>query len=133
MPQPHSPYEHLQLQTNNSSHTPSQPIPLHPLINNIDGSGMLALELASLSGGLNAHVDIAKLTDFDPPNHLCTAQILIAFLTTAAETEQQNDDNRSIGQNYCIGTATDGPYRAVGIVACNHIIIVDASCTWLWK
>ncbi len=90
---------------------------------------MLALELASLSSGPNEHVDNAKLTVFYPTNHLCAAQILIAFLTTAAKTEQQNDDNRSIGQNYCIGTATDGPYVAVGIVACNHIIIVDASCT----
>jgi hypothetical protein len=64
-----------------------------------------------------------------PPNHLHAAHILIAFLAAAVETKQQGDDNRSIGQNYCIGTAADGPYVAVGIVACNHIVVVDASCT----
>ncbi len=56
----HSPYEYLRSRTNNSSHTPSQPIPLLPLIDNINGTGMRLAELANLSGGLNAHVGNAK-------------------------------------------------------------------------
>jgi hypothetical protein len=63
------------------------------------------------------------------PNHLRAAHILIAFLAAAAETKKQDDDNRSIGLNYCIGTAADGPYVAAGIVACNHTVVVDTSCT----
>jgi hypothetical protein len=43
------------------------------------------------------------------------------------ETMQQDDDNRSIGWNYCIGTAAEGPYVAAVIIACNHIVIVNAS------
>jgi hypothetical protein len=54
---------------------------------------------------------------------------LITFLAAAAKTERQDDDNRSIGRNYCIRTAADGPYVAVGIIACNHIVVVDTSCT----
>jgi hypothetical protein len=64
-----------------------------------------------------------------PQNHLHTAHILIAFLANATETEQQNNDYRSIGWNYCIGTTTDGPYVAAGILACKHIIVVNALCT----
>jgi hypothetical protein len=64
-----------------------------------------------------------------PPNHLHAAHILIAFLAAAAKTEQQDDDNRFIGWNYCIRTAADGQYVAAGIVACNHIVVVDTSCT----
>jgi hypothetical protein len=64
-----------------------------------------------------------------PPNHLRTAHILIAFLATAAETEKKDDDNRFICRNYCIGTAADGPYVAAGIITCNHIVVVDTSCT----
>jgi hypothetical protein len=64
-----------------------------------------------------------------PQNHLRAAHILIAFLAAAAETEQQDDDNRSIGRNYCIGTTLDGPYVAAGIVVCKHIVVVNALCT----
>ncbi len=64
-----------------------------------------------------------------PPDHLPAAHILIAFLAAAAETEQQDDDNRSIGRNYCIRTTADGPYVAAGIVVCNHIFVVDTACT----
>ncbi len=64
-----------------------------------------------------------------PQNHLRATHILIAFLAAATETEQQDDDNRSIGWNYCIGTTADGPYVAAGIVACEHIIVLDASCS----
>ena len=64
-----------------------------------------------------------------PPNHLRAAHILIAFLAADAETKKQDDDNRSIGRNYCIGTTADGPYVAAGIVACHHIVVVDTSCT----
>ncbi len=62
-------------------------------------------------------------------NHLRATHILIAFLAAAAETKQQDNDNRSIGQNYCIGTIADSPYVAAGIVACKHIVVVDALCT----
>ncbi len=64
-----------------------------------------------------------------PPNHLRAIHILIAFLAAAVETKKQDDDNGSIGRNYCIGTAADGLYVAAGIVACNHIVVVDTSCT----
>ncbi len=64
-----------------------------------------------------------------PLNHLHAAHILIAFLAAAAETEKKDDDNRSIGRNYCIGTAADGPYVAAGIVVCNHIVVVNTLCT----
>jgi hypothetical protein len=64
-----------------------------------------------------------------PQNHLRAAHILIAFLAAAMETKKQDNDNRSIGRNYCIRTAADGPYVAAGIVPCNHIIVVDTSCT----
>jgi hypothetical protein len=40
-----------------------------------------------------------------PPNHLCAAHILIAFLAAPAETKEQDDDKSSTGRNYCIGTA----------------------------
>jgi hypothetical protein len=62
-------------------------------------------------------------------NCLRAAHVLIAFLTTAAETEQQDNANRSIGKTYCIGTAADGPYAAAGIIVCNYIVIVYALCT----
>ena len=64
-----------------------------------------------------------------PQNHLRAAHISIAFLAATAETEQQDDDNRSIGQNYCIRTTAEGSYVAAGIVACKDIVVVDASCT----
>jgi hypothetical protein len=64
-----------------------------------------------------------------PPNHLRATHILIAFLAAAAETERQEDDNRSIGQNYCIRTTADIPYVAAGIVACKHIILINTLCT----
>ncbi len=61
-----------------------------------------------------------------PPNYLRTAHILIVFLAAAAETKQQDNANRYIGQNYCIGTTVEGPYMAEGIVACNHVVLVNA-------
>jgi hypothetical protein len=65
-----------------------------------------------------------------PPNHLHATHILIAFLAAPAETEQQDDANRFIGQTYCIRTAADSPYAAAGIVTCNHIILVNMLCTY---
>ncbi len=64
-----------------------------------------------------------------PQNHLRAAHISIIFLAAAVETKQQDYGNRSMGWNYCIGTTTDGPYVAAGIVACKHIVVVNASCT----
>ncbi len=52
-----------------------------------------------------------------------------AFPAAAAVTELPDDVNRSIGRTYCVGTAGDGPYVTAGIVACNHIVVVDESCT----
>jgi hypothetical protein len=56
-----------------------------------------------------------------PPNHLRAAHNLIAFLAAAAETEEQDNDNG--------GTAALGRYVAAGIVACNHIVVVNTLCT----
>ena len=64
-----------------------------------------------------------------PPNYLRTAHVPTAFPAAAAETELPDDANRPIGQTYCIGTTGDGPYAAVGIVACNRIVVVDVLCT----
>jgi len=70
-----------------------------------------------------------KLTVVDPPNGLRATHVPTAFPAAAAVTELPDDVNRSIGRTYCVGTAGDGPYVAAGIVACNRIIAVDASCT----
>ena len=64
-----------------------------------------------------------------PPNGLRAAHVPTAFFTAAAVTELPDDVNRSIGRTYCVGTAENGPYLAAGIVACNRIVAVDASCT----
>jgi hypothetical protein len=64
-----------------------------------------------------------------PPNHIRAAHISIAFLAAATETKQQDNANRSIGQNYYIRTAADSSYVAAGIVACKHIVVVNASYT----
>jgi hypothetical protein len=71
----------------------------------------------------------SKSTIVDPPNGLRTAHVPTAFPTTAAVAELPNNVNRSIGWTYCDGTAGDGPYAAAGIVACNRIVFVKASCT----
>ncbi len=58
------------------------------------------------------------------------AHVLTAFPAADAVTELLDDVNRwSIGWTYCVGTAGDGPYAAAGIVACNPIVAVDATCT----
>jgi hypothetical protein len=57
------------------------------------------------------------------------AHVLTAFPTADAVTELLDDVNRSIGRTYCFGTVGDGPYAAAGIVACNPIVAVDATCT----
>ncbi len=65
-----------------------------------------------------------------PPQIASTPpHILIALPTAAAETEQQNDANRSIGWTYSIETAAGGPYAAAGIVTCNCIVVVGVPCT----
>ncbi len=107
--------------------------PLHPLTNNTHESAPVAAEWPNSASSRKAHVanigNAANQLLSTPPNHLRAAHISIALPTAAAETEQQDDANRSIGRTYCIGTATDGPYTAVGIVACIRIIVVHASCT----
>jgi hypothetical protein len=102
---------------------------LPPINNTIVGSDMPQADSPNSASGGNAHVDNAKLTVDDPPDHLHAGHILIAFLAAAVETKQQDDDNRSIGRNYCIRTTADGPYMAAGIFACNHIVVVNTSCT----
>ena len=93
----------------------------------------MVAEWPNLASTRNAHVanigDAANRLLSTPPNHLRTAHISIALPTAAAETERQDDANRSIGWTYCIGIAADGPYAAAGIVACNRIVVVDALCT----
>jgi hypothetical protein len=107
--------------------------PLHPLTNNTNESITATAEWPNLASARNTHIenigDAANQLLLTPPNCLRAAHILIALPTPAAETEQQDDANRSIGRTYCIVTTTDGPYAAAGIVACNHIIVVDAPCT----
>jgi hypothetical protein len=63
-----------------------------------------------------------------PAKHLRAAHISIVFLATAteAETEPQDNDNRSIGWNYCIGTAAYGPYVAV-LWALSHATTLSSS------
>jgi hypothetical protein len=51
------------------------------------------------------------------------------FRLPSSVTKLPEDINRSIWRTYCVGTAGDGPYSAAGIVACNRIVIVNASCT----
>ena len=109
--------------------------PVRPLTNNTDESFKAAAEWPNLASAQNAHVanigDAANRLLSTPPNRLRAAHILIVLPTAAAETERQDDANRSIGWTYCIGTAADGPYAAVGIVACNcnRIVVIDAPCT----
>ena len=65
-----------------------------------------------------------------PPNGLRADHVPTAFPTTAsAVTKLLDNINRPIGQTYCVGTAGDGPYAAVGIVPCNRIITINVSCT----
>ena len=107
--------------------------PLHPLSDNIYESVTAAAEWPNLAYARKVHVanigNAANRLLWTPPNRLHAAHILVALPTAAAETEQQDNANRSIGQTYCIGTAADSPYAAAGIVACNRIIVVNALCT----
>jgi hypothetical protein len=62
---------------------------------------------------------IALLT---PPNCLCATHFPTVFFFAATGTKLPDDANRSIEQTYCIETAGDGPYAAVGIVACTTLL-----------
>ena len=75
-------------------------------------------------------IDTANRPLSTPPNGLRAAPVPTAFPAAAAVTELPDDVNRSIGLTYFVGTARDGPYVAVGIVACNRIITVNASCSY---
>ncbi len=107
--------------------------PLHPLTNNTHESAPVAAEWPNSASAQNLHVanisNAANQLLLTPPNCLRAAHISIALPTAAAETERQNNANRSIGRTYCIGTAADSPYTAAGIVACNRIVVVNAPCT----
>ncbi len=117
-------------QNNFSSPPLADNVPCLPPINNtIIGSVIPQADSPNSASGGNTHVDNAKLTVVDPPRSPPRRPYLIAFLAAAAETKQQDNDNRSIGWNYCIRTTADGPYMAAGIVACNHIIVVNTLCT----
>jgi hypothetical protein len=62
------------------------------------------------------------------PNGLRAAHVPTLFPAATVVTELPDDINRSIGWTYCVGTAGtagDGPYAAVGIVACNRVVVVD--------
>ncbi len=104
--------------------------PLHTLTNNTHVSILAALELPNLattSNGTHQRI-ISTVVDPPTPNCLCATHVLPAFPTAAAGTELPADVNRSIGQTNCIGTAEDGPYAAVGIVACNRIVVLNTTC-----
>ena len=73
-------------------------------------------------------IDAANQPPSTPPNCLRTTHVLTAFPTVTG-TKQPEDANRSIGGTYCVRTAVDGPYAASGIIACNCIAVVNASCT----
>jgi hypothetical protein len=107
--------------------------PLHPLTNNTHESAPVVAKWPNSASTQNAHVanigNAANRLLSTPPNCLCAAHISIALPTAATKTEQQDNANRSIGQTYCIKTAADGPYAAVGIIACNRIVVIDAPCT----
>jgi hypothetical protein len=107
--------------------------PLHHLTNNTHESAPVVAEWPNLASAQNAHVanigDAANQLLLTPPNCLCAAHILFALPTAAVETKQQDNANRSIGRTYCIRSAADGPSAAVGIVACNRILVVNAPCT----
>jgi hypothetical protein len=64
-----------------------------------------------------------------PPIGFCAAYVPTAFPAATAVTELPDDVNKSIERTYCVGTAGEGPYAAVGIVTCNRIITIDTSCT----
>jgi hypothetical protein len=106
---------------------------LHPLTDNTLESAPVAAEWPNSASVRNAHFanigNAANQLLSTPSNCLYTAHFSIALPTATAETEQQGDANRSIAWTYCIGTTTDGPYAAAGIIACNCIIISDAPCT----
>ena len=90
---------------------------------------MGAPNLATASNG--AHQS-SKSTVVNPPQMASApraAHVPTAFPAAGAVTELLDDVNRSIGRTYCVGTAGDDPYAAVGIVACNPIVAVNATCT----
>ena len=113
----------------------SRPKPLRPLTNNTHASTIVMVGAPNLVTASNGAHQSSKSTVVDPPkylpNGLCAAHVPTAFPgpAAAALTELPDDVNRSIGRTYCVGTAGDGPNAAVGIVACNRIVAVDASCT----
>jgi hypothetical protein len=114
---------------NNSSSPPyADNVPrLPPIHNTIVGSDMrrrLICQIRPVEGTRTWTTPNQPLST--PSDHLRAAHILIAFLAATAETEQRDDDNRSIGWNYCIRTTADGPYVAAGIFACNHIVVVNS-------
>ena len=86
---------------------------MRPLTDNTDESVTAAAEWPNFASARKAHVanigDAANQLLWTPPNRIHAAHILIALPTAAAETEQQDNANRSIGQTYCIGTSADSP------------------------
>ena len=82
--------------------------------------------MATASNG--AHQS-SKLAVVDPPKWPLRRPCSNCLPATTAVTELTDDVNRSIGWIYCVGTAGDGPYVAVGIVASNRIVAVNALCT----
>ncbi len=64
--QPQSPYEHHELRHFSFPSACQDLPPLPPIDITIVGSGMLVLESANSSGGLNAHMDNTKSTIVDP-------------------------------------------------------------------
>jgi len=107
----------------------SQPKPLRPLTDNTHASAIVMVGAPNSATASNGAHRRSKSTVVDPPNGLRAAHVPTAFPTAAAEAELPNDVNRSIAWTYCNGTAGDSPYAAAGIVACNRIVVIEASCT----
>ena len=119
----------MSLDTFTTPPLPPLPPPPRPLNDNTHGGALPAAASPNLVAASNGAHRRSKSTVVDPPKGLRVAHVPTAFPAAAAGTELPDDVNRSIGWTYCVGTAGDGPYAAAGIVACNRIVAVVASCT----
>jgi hypothetical protein len=127
--QPSNPIHHHHYGHFFSPPSRSRPKPLRPLTSNTHGSRTVVVYCRIWPRLPTVPIDAANQPTVTPPNCLCAAHVPTAFPPVAVGTELPDDANRSVGQTYCIGIARDGPYTASRIVACNHIVVVDASCT----
>ena len=119
----------MSLDTFTTPPLPPLPPPSRPLNDNTRGGALPAAASPNLVALATVPQNMQNRPSMLIPNRLDADHVPTAFLTAAAGTELPDDVNRSIGWTYCVGTAGDGPYAAAGIVACNRIVAVVASCT----